>query len=95
MFQLDCVFGAVFTRSAACVFLKNSGKVTLGGKTQVVADGSQGFIRIAEEAFGLLCFFFQNEIRKAFTGFFDKFPGEIGTAEIKLFCNVFCGNRLR
>ena len=34
------------------------------------------------KAFGFLRFFFENEVRQAFSGFFDEFSGKVGSAEI-------------
>ena len=79
----------VFSGRMTCVFLKHPGEMTLGGKTQIVADGTQGFIRIAEEAFGFLRFFFENEVSQALAGFFDEFPGKVGAAEIQLPGDLF------
>ena len=63
-----------------------------GGKAEVGTDGGYGFVGIAEEAFGFLRFFFEDEICQAFAGFFLEFPGEIGAAEEEMACDLVHGD---
>lgn len=68
--------------------------MTLGRESQAVADGSQGFIRIAEEALCFLCFLLEDEICQTHSRFLNEFLGEVWTAEIQFLGDVLCGNRL-
>ena len=64
------------------------------GKAKIRADSGQGFIRIAEEAFGFLRFFFEDEICQALAGFLFELSGQIGTAEKEMACNLIHGDGL-
>ena len=74
-----------------CVLFEDAGKMTLGGKAQIYPNSGCGFIRIAEEAFCLLCFCFQNKVCQALTGLFNKLPGQIRAAEVQKFRYVLGG----
>ena len=56
----------ILTGCAADVGFEYSGKMTGGGKAEIGADGGEGLVRIAEEAFGLLRFFLQDEVSYIF-----------------------------
>lgn len=83
----------IFAGCAADVGFEHPRKMTGGGKAEIRTDGGQGFIRIAEEAFGFLRFFFQDEVRQAFARLFLEFSGEIWAAEEQLFCDFLCRDR--
>ena len=48
----------ILPRGFSAIFFECFGKVTLGGKTEVVCNKRERFITVAEEAFCLLYFFF-------------------------------------
>ena len=52
----------VLARAASGVFLEHARKMAGRGKAEVGADHGERFVRIAEEVFGLLRFFLQDEI---------------------------------
>ena len=54
------IFLPVFPRAEGGVFAEYPGKMAGGGKPQIAADGGERLVRIAEEAFGLLRFFFED-----------------------------------
>lgn len=83
----------IFAGCAADVGFEHPRKMTGGGKAEIRTDGGQGFIRIAEEAFGFLRFFFQDEVHLAFARLFLEFSGEIWAAEEQLFCDFLCRDR--
>ena len=74
----------ILTGCAADVGFEYSGKMTGGGKAEIGADGGEGLVRIAEEAFGFLRFFFQDEVCQALARLLLEFAGEVRTAEEQL-----------
>ena len=57
--------------------------MTGGGKAEIGSDGGEGLVRIAEEAFGFLRFFFQDEVRQTLARLLLEFAGEVRAAEEK------------
>ncbi len=57
---LFCVPVPVFAGWTGGIFSEHSGEMSLRGKTQVIANCGQGFIGIAEEAFGFRRFLFED-----------------------------------
>ena len=55
------------------VFFEGFGEVALGGEAQIIGDKGEGFIAVAEQAFGLLNLFAQNKIGKSHAGFLSFF----------------------
>ena len=74
----------ILTGCAADVGFEHSGKMTGGGKAEIGADGGEGLVRIAEEAFGFLRFFFQDEVCQALARLLLEFAGEVRAAEEQL-----------
>ena len=62
--------------------------MALRGKSKIRADHSCSFVRIAEEAFCFLCFFFENKISQSLTHLFLEFLGKIRTADEKFRCSA-------
>lgn len=66
-----------------------------GGKAEIRTNGGQRLIRIAEEAFCFLRFFFQDEVRQTFARLFLEFPGEIGAVQEQFLRHFLNCDRLR
>ena len=92
--QWSLVFFPVFAGGAADVGFEDSGKMAGGGKAQVGTNGGYGFVGIAEEAFGFLRFFFEDEVCQALAGFFFELSGKVGAAEKEMACDLVYGDGL-
>ena len=56
----------VLARAAPGIFLEHAREMTGQGKAEIGADHGERYVRIAEEAFGLLRFFLQDEVSYIF-----------------------------
>ena len=88
-------FLAVFLWPAPGVLLKYPGEVPLRGKTEIEADSRAGFVRVAQKTFCLSYLLLKDKIRQRQPGLLLELLREVWTAEIKLLCDILCGNRLR
>ena len=72
-YELSILLIFVLRWSLAYVFLEDSGKMALGGKTQIVTDGDQALIRVSEQAGSLLAFFREDKVGERHAGFLFEF----------------------
>ena len=77
---------AVFGGGHAGVLPEHLREVPRQGEPQAGPNGGQGFVGIAEKAFGLLRFFFVDEVRQGLAALLFEPGGQVRAAHVQWAC---------
>ena len=83
----------VFAGSKTGTFLKNTDKMAVGIKCQIVRDVHRRIIGILEHIFRSLDAFIPDEMSDGSMHFFLEQPAEISGVFLRTFCQIVNGNR--